>query len=84
MQLDLFGFTHLLLDEDGALIGVARDIEVIHEWMELGRVLLFEWPEGSPAEYRATAGYNRIEVSDASSDILQEARAELSFRHALV
>ncbi len=65
------GFTHILLDDEGVPIGAAKDFEVINEW-ELGVIQLFSWPDGHPAEYRPTAGYSRIEVSDASSDIYQE------------
>lgn len=78
----ILGFTHILLD-DGEPIGVAKDIEEIHE-MELGNMLLFEWPDGMPPEFRPMYGRDRIEVSDASPDILQKVQLQLCLRPALV
>lgn len=77
------GFSHILVDNEGAPIGVAKHLEERHD-IEFGVVLLFSWPAERSPDYRMTGGYNRIEVSDASSSILDEVRLLLCHYPVLV
>ena len=77
------GFTHILVDDDGAPIGVAKYIEEQND-IEFGVVLLFSWPAYREPEYRMTGGYNRLEVSDADRNIVQEVQLTLGHYAVLV